>query len=75
MTEFEKAVLADLAELKAHMHWLIGNGNPGRLQELEARVEQHEMIIQRSIGIVIAAGILLTVINIGIDYLRLHYMH
>jgi hypothetical protein len=75
MTEFEKTVLADLSELKAHMRWLIGNGNPGRLQELEARVEQHEAMLQRGAGIAIAAGVLLTLVHIGIDYLRLHYTH
>ena len=61
------------AELKAHMRWLIGNGNRGRLQELETRVEHHEALLQRSAGIAITAGILLTLIHIAIDYLRLHY--
>ncbi len=72
MNEFEATVLADLAELKTHMRWLIGNGNPGRLQELEARVEHHEAMLQRSVGIGAAAGVLLTLVHIGIDYLRLH---
>ena len=73
MNEFEKTVLADLAELRANMRWLIGNGNPGRVQELEVRVERHEAVLQRSAGIAIAAGVLLTLAHIAIDYLRLHY--
>jgi len=73
MNEFESSVLADLAELKTHMRGLIGNGSPGRLQELEARVEHHEAILQRGVGIGAAAGVLLTLLHIGIDYLRLHY--
>ncbi len=70
MNEFESTVLADLAELKTHMRWLIGNGNPGRLQELEARVEHHEAMLQRSVGIGAAAGVLLTLVHLAIDYLR-----
>ena len=73
VTDFESRVLADLSELKAHMRWLIGNGNPGRLQELEARVERHEAVLQRSAGIAVAAGVLQTLEHIAIDYLRLHY--
>lgn len=75
MNEFESSVLADLAELKTHMRWLIGNGRPGRLQELEARVEQHEAMLQRGLGIGAAAGVLLMLVHIGIDYLRAHYWH
>jgi hypothetical protein len=72
MNEFQRTVLADLSELKANMRWLIGNGNPGRLQELEARVEHHEALVQRSVGIGAAAGALLTLVHVAIDYLRLH---
>jgi hypothetical protein len=73
MNEFESTVLADLAELKTHMHWLIGNGSPGRLQELEARVEHHEAVLQRSIGIGVAAGAVLTLLHIGLEYLRVYF--
>jgi len=73
MNEFESTVLSDLAELKTHMRWLIGNGKPGRLQELEARVEHHEAMLQRSLGIGAALGFLLTLVHIGIDYLRLNF--
>jgi len=60
------------AELKTDMRWLIGNGSPGRLQELQARVEHHEAMLQRALGIGAAGAILLTLIHIGIDYLRCH---
>jgi len=73
MTEFESTVLSDLAELKTHMRWLIGNGKPGRLQELEARVEQHEAALQRGLGIGAALGVLLTLVHLGIDYMRLNF--
>jgi hypothetical protein len=41
MSDFERKVLSDLAELKAHMRWVVGNGNEGKIQELEARVQRH----------------------------------
>ena len=34
MSDFEQKVLSDLAEVKAHMRWLVGNGNEGKMQEL-----------------------------------------
>jgi hypothetical protein len=61
------------AELKTDMRWLIGNGKPGRLQELEARVEQHETILQRGIGVGAALGALLTLVHLAIDYLRIGF--
>ena len=42
MTEFEGQVLADLSVLKSQMEQLMGIGQPGRLTQLEARVERHE---------------------------------
>lgn len=72
MTEFEKTVLADLGELKAHMRWLVGNGNAGCVHELAERVERHEKFIQRAGGISAALAGLITLIHVGIDYLRLH---
>ena len=73
MSDFELQVLKDLTELKAHMRWLIGNGKPGCLQELTARVERHERLVQRATGIGAAIAGLLTLLNLGIDYLRLHH--
>ncbi len=72
MTDFEKTVLADLAELKAHMRWLVGNGKPGLVQDLERRVEEHEKFVQRAGGIGAALGIILTLVHLAIDYTRVH---
>ena len=47
MSDFEQKVLSDLAEVKAHMRWLVGNGNEGKMQELEERVGRHEAFLQR----------------------------
>lgn len=70
MNDFERQVLSDLAELKAQMRSLLGNGRAGRISEIEQRVERHEGFIQRAGGIGAALAALLTLVHLGIDYLR-----
>jgi copper homeostasis protein CutC len=70
MTEFEGQVLADLSVLKNQMSQLMGIGQPGRLTQLEERVERHERSMQRMKGLVSAAGGLLTAFHLAIDYFR-----
>jgi len=72
MTEFEKQVLADLAELKANMRWLVGNGRAGVIHELSERVDQHERFVQRAGGIGAVIAGLLTLLHVAVDYLKLH---
>jgi len=71
MNEFEGQVLTDLSVLKSQMDSLIGNGQPGRLCVLEARVEKHELGMQRVRGFVLASGVLLTVVEFALKYFRL----
>jgi hypothetical protein len=73
MTDFEEHVLRDLSELKAHMRWLIGTGNEGKMQEMEERVQKHEAYLQRMGGIGAAFGVLLTLVHVMIDYLKVHH--
>ena len=70
MTEFEGQVLADLSVVKNQINQLLGIGQPGRLTQLEARVEQHERSVQRIKGLVGAVGALLTAFHVAIDYFR-----
>lgn len=70
MTEFEGQVLADLSVLKSQMKQLIGIGQPGRLAQLEDRVEQHERSMQRIKGLIGAGGALLAMFHLAIDYFR-----
>ena len=70
MTEFEGQILADLSVLKSQMKLLMGIGQPGRLTQLEERVERHEQSVQRLKGFAGAAGGLLTVVHLAIDYFR-----
>jgi hypothetical protein len=70
MTEFEGQILADLSVLKSQMKQLMGIGQPGRLTQLEERVEMHERSVQRMKGLMGAVGGLLTVIHLAIDSFR-----
>ena len=73
MTSFEKQVLEDLAELKTDMKWVVGDGTNGRLQELEGRVQKHEIFVQKAGGIGTLIAGLLTVLHVGVDYLKWHH--
>ncbi|MGA8529588.1 MAG: hypothetical protein WB622_07735 [Acidobacteriaceae bacterium] len=70
MTDFEAQVLADLSVLKNQMTVLVGDGNAGRIGNLEDRVSHHEARYQNVRGVAIAFGALLTLIQFLIDYLR-----
>ena len=70
MTDFEQKVLSELAVLKSQMEQLMGIGQPGRLTQLEKRVERHERSMQRIKGLVGAVGGLLTAFHVAIDYFR-----
>ncbi len=69
MYEFEATVLADLAALKSQMASLIGQGQPGRLNTLEERLERHELYLQRIKGFAGALFVLTAMIHVAIDYL------
>jgi len=69
MTEFEAQVLADLSVLKNQMKSLLGNGNSGRISQIEGRVEQHERSLQRAKGFVVAIGAVFTLIQCVIELL------
>lgn len=69
MTDFESQVLQELSTLKAQMQQLLGIGQPGRLNQLEARVDAHERSVQRLKGLSAAFGGMLTVAHLAIAYL------
>jgi hypothetical protein len=52
------------------MNQLFGVGQPGRLTQLEERVERHERSVQRMKGLVGAVSGLMTVFHLAIDYFR-----
>lgn len=68
MTDFEGQVLQELSVLKTQMQQLMGIGQPGRLHQLEARVEAHERSVQRMKGVAAACGVLWSLVHIAIAY-------
>ncbi len=47
------------------MRWIVGNGNEGKMQELEARVQKQEATLQRLVGVGAAVAGLLTLMQVG----------
>jgi hypothetical protein len=72
MNEFEAQVLSDLSVLKAQMANLVGDGNGGRICEIERRMELHEQHLQRTKGFLAAVSVLFAVIEATIEALRRH---
>ena len=68
MTDFESQVLQELSVLKMQMQQLMGIGQPGRLNQLELRVESHERSVQRLKGFGGAIGALVTFAHVAIVY-------
>ncbi len=68
MTDFESQVLQELSVLKMQMQQLMGIGQPGRLNQLEARVDSHERSMQRMRGLAGAIGAFFTFVHLAIVY-------
>jgi len=69
MTDFEGQVLGDLQVLKAQMEQVMGIGQPGRLHDLEHRLNETETAIQKMRGVVAAFGAVVTMLHVAISYL------
>ena len=67
MNEFEAQVLSDLSVLKTQMNGLMGDGNGGRVAELERRMECHEQNWSRAKGFMAAISVLLAVIEVAFE--------
>ena len=72
MNEFEAQVLSDLSVLKTHMAGLVGDGNGGRICDLERRMDLHEQNWQRTKGFLAAISVLFTVIEVALEAVRRH---
>ena len=69
MNEFEAQVISDLSVLKSQMAGLMGDGNGGRLAELERRMDRHEQNWQRAKGFLAAVSVLFAVIEVAVGSL------
>lgn len=67
LNEFEAQVLSDLSVLKTQMTGLMGDGNGGRIAELERRMERHEQNWQRAKGFLAAVSVLLAILEIAVE--------
>jgi hypothetical protein len=67
MNEFEAQVLSDLSVLKARMTGLVGDGNGGRLGELERRMDRHEQNWQRAKGFLAAVSVVFAVVEVAVE--------
>ena len=66
MNEFEAQVLIDLSVLKTQMNGLMGDGNGGRIAELERRMDRHEQNWQRAKGFVAAFSVLVAALEVAV---------
>jgi hypothetical protein len=66
MNEFEAQVLSDLSVLKSQMGGLLGDGNGGRIAELERRMDRHEQNWQRAKGFLAAMSVLFAVLEVAV---------
>ncbi len=67
MNEFEAQVLSDLSVLKTQITNLMGDGNGGRIADLERRIEQHEQDWQRAKGFLAAVSVVFAVIEAAFE--------
>jgi len=72
INEFEAQVLSDLSVLKTQMMNLTGDGNGGRIAELEHRLDRHEQNWQRAKGFMAAVSVVFAVIEVALDAWRRH---
>ena len=72
MNEFEAQVLSDLSVLKTQMTSLTGDGNGGRIADLERRMEGHEQNWQRAKGFLAAVTVVFAVIEVAVEAWRRH---
>jgi len=67
INEFEAQVLSDLSVLKTQITNLMGDGNGGRIAELERRMERHEQNWQRAKGFLAAISVVFAVIEVAVQ--------
>jgi len=72
MNEFEAQVLSDLSVLKTQMTGLMGDGNGGRIAELERRMERQEQNWQRAKGFLAAMSVVMAAIEVAFEAWRRH---
>ena len=70
MNDFEAQVLSDLSVVKTQITNLMGDGNGGRIAELERRIERHEQNWQHAKGFLAAMSVIFAVIEVAFEAWR-----
>jgi len=65
-------VLSDLSVLKTQMITMMGDGNGGRIGDLERRMERHEQNWQRAKGFLAAVSVVFAVIEVAVEAWHRH---
>jgi hypothetical protein len=55
------------------MRWIVGNGNEGKMQELEQRIARHEGFLQRVMGVGGGIAVLAVLARLAFDYLKVSH--
>jgi hypothetical protein len=63
-------VLSDLSALKTQITNLMGDGNGGRIADLERRIERHEQNWQRAKGFLAAVSVLFAFVEVALAVWR-----
>jgi hypothetical protein len=67
INEFEAQVLSDLSVLKTQITNLMGDGNGGRIAQLERRMDRHEQNWQRAKGFLAAVSVVFAVVEVAVQ--------
>jgi hypothetical protein len=65
VNEFEAQALSDLSVLKTQMNGLMGDGNGGRIAELERRMDCHDQNWSRAKGFLAAISVRFAAIEVA----------
>ena len=65
-------MLSDLSVLKTQMASLTGDGNGGRIADLERRMDRHEQNWQRAKGFLAAVSVVFAVVEVAVEAWRRH---
>jgi hypothetical protein len=72
MNEFEAQVLSDLNVMKTQITNLMGDGNGGRIADIERRMERHEQNWQRAKGFLAAVSVVFAVVEVAVEAWHRH---
>jgi hypothetical protein len=55
------------------MRWIVGDGNEGKMQELEQRIARHEGFLQRVMGVGGGIAVLFALAHLAFNYMKVSH--